>query len=290
MSEQAMKPKRPGRGWGGFWKRYRKSKVAVAGLVILLIFVAVAVFAPIIAPYTYDEMDLSKSFQSSGAEHFFGTDSFGRDIFSRIIYGARISLTIGFISVGIAVFIGGLIGATAGYYGGWVDNVLMRLMDILMSIPQFLLAISIAAAMGPGIRNLMIAVGISSTPNYARIIRASILSAKEQEYVEAARVSGAGDLRIILRHILPNCLAPLIVQMTLGVASAILNAAGLSFIGLGAETPIPEWGSMLSEGRDYFRTYPMVALYPGLFISLTIFSLNVVGDGLRDALDPKQRR
>ncbi|MDY3052496.1 MAG: ABC transporter permease [Ndongobacter sp.] len=285
-----MKQKRPARGLRAFWKRYRKSKVAVVGLVILFIFVVMAVFAPVIAPYTYDEMDLSKAFQSSGAEHFFGTDSFGRDIFSRIIYGARISLTIGFISVGIAVLIGGLIGATAGYYGGWVDNVLMRLMDILMSIPQFLLAISIAAAMGPGIRNLMIAVGISSTPNYARIIRASILSAKEQEYVEAARVSGAGDIRIILRHILPNCLAPLIVQMTLGVAGAILNAAGLSFIGLGAETPIPEWGAMLSEGRDYFRTYPMVALYPGLFISLTIFSLNVVGDGLRDALDPKQRR
>lgn len=282
-------PKQPS-GFSAFWKRYARSKVAVFGLCILLILTLLAIFAPLVATHSYSEQNLSNSFQGPSAEHWFGTDNFGRDVFSRVIYGARLSLRIGFISVGIALLAGGFIGAVAGYYGGWLDNILMRLMDILLSIPQFLLAIAIAASLGPGITNLMIAVGISATPTYARIMRASILSAKEQEYVEAARLSGAKNLRIILRHILPNCVAPLIVQMTLGIASAILNAAGLSFIGLGPEPPIPEWGGMLSEGREFFRTYPLPAVFPGLFISITIFALNVVGDGLRDALDPKQRR
>lgn len=273
-----------------FAKRFRRNKTATVGAVILLILILMAIFAPVLAPYDFGAQDIGNEFQPSSAAHWLGTDSFGRDILSRIIWGARVSLTIGFISVGIALLIGGAIGAIAGYYGGWIDNVLMRLMDILLSVPQFLLAIAIAAAMGPGLINLMIAVGISSTPTYARIVRSSILSAKEQEYIEAAKLSGATNARIIFRHILPNCMAPIIVQMTLGIAGAILNAAGLSFIGLGPEPPTPEWGAMLSDARQYFRNYPTVSLYPGLFISITIFALNVVGDGLRDALDPKQRR
>jgi peptide/nickel transport system permease protein len=273
-----------------FWYRFKKNKLAVVGLVILLILVLTAIFADFIAPYPYNVQDISNAFGTNTREHILGTDNFGRDIFSRIVYGARISLTVGIISVGIATILGGFLGSLAGYYGGKVDNIIMRIMDILLSIPQLLLAIAIAAALGTGIRNLMIAVGLSSIPTYARIMRSSVIAAREQEYVEAAKLSGASDFRIIFRHVLPNCLAPIIVQMTLGIASAILNAASLSFIGLGVEIPAPEWGAMLSEGRQYIRYAPFLTLYPGIVISITIFALNIVGDGLRDALDPKQKR
>ena len=197
---------------------------------------------------------------------------------------------VGFIAVGIAVVAGGLLGAVAGYYGGWTDNLIMRAMDVIMSIPATLLAISIAAALGAGLTNLMIATGIASIPTYARIVRASVLGIKEQEFVEAARAVGTRDFTILVKHILPNCLAPIIVQATLGVAFAILTAAGLSFIGLGIEPPTPEWGAMLSNARTYIRDYSYMCLFPGLAIAITIFSLNVLGDGLRDALDPKLRQ
>ena len=196
-------------------------------------------------------------------------------------------LQVGFIAVSIAVIIGGFLGAVAGYYSGKIDNFIMRAMDILLSIPQILLAISIVAALGNGLTNLMIAVGISSIPQYARIVRAAVISIKNEEFVEAAKATGSGDLRIIFKHILPNCLAPIIVQATLGVALAILTAAGLSFIGLGIQPPTPEWGAMLSGGRGYIRDYSYMTLFPGLAIVITIFALNVLGDGLRDALDPK---
>ncbi len=185
---------------------------------------------------------------------------------------------------------GGFLGAVSGYYGGWIDNSIMRIMDVLLSIPQTLLAIAIAAALGPGLFNLMIAVGISAVPNYARIVRSSVLSIRSMEFIEAAKAVGSPDLRIILKHILPNSMAPIIVQSTLGVASAILNAAGLSFIGLGIQPPFPEWGAMLSGGRQYIRDYPHMTLYPGLAIMITILALNFLGDGLRDALDPKLKR
>lgn len=275
---------------GDIWKRLRKNKLAVLGLVIITVIVLVAVFADFIAPYSYDQQDLMICFQGPSLQHWFGTDEFGRDIFSRVVYGARISLLIGFVAVAIAMVIGVLLGAFSGYYGDKVDNVIMRLMDILLSIPQIILAIAIVAVLGNGLFNLMLAVGISSIPHYARIVRASVLSVKDQEFIEAAKAAGSSDLRIIFKHIIPNCLAPIIVQATLGVAMAILTAAGLSFVGLGISPPTPEWGSMLSSGRSYIRDYSYMTMFPGLAIMLTIFALNVLGDGLRDALDPKQKK
>jgi peptide/nickel transport system permease protein len=260
------------------------------GLVVILLLVFVAVFAGKLAPYPYQKQNLSHMFETPSKQFLLGTDEFGRDILSRLIYGARISLQVGFIAVGIALIVGGMLGAMAGYYGKWIDNGIMRVMDVLLSIPQTLLAIAIAAALGPGLFNLMIAVGISAVPSYARIVRGSVLSIREMEFIEAARAVGSSDLRIILKHILPNSMAPLIVQSTLGVASAILNAAGLSFIGLGIQPPYPEWGAMLSGGRQYIRDYPHLTLYPGLVIMFTILALNFLGDGLRDALDPKLKR
>ena len=272
------------------FSRLRRSPLAMIGLVVVTILVIVAVFAGVIAPYGYAEQDLMAAFEPPSKAHIFGTDEFGRDIFSRIVYGSRISLEVGFIAVGIALFAGGFLGAVAGYYGGRADNLIMRTMDILLSIPSILLAIAIAASLGPGLFNLMIAVGISATPNYARIVRGSVLSIRNQEFVEAAKAVGSSDLRIIAKHIIPNCLAPIIVQATLGVAIAILTAAGLSFIGLGIQPPIPEWGSMLSGGREYIRDYAYMTIFPGLSIMITILALNFLGDGLRDALDPKLKR
>jgi peptide/nickel transport system permease protein len=269
------------------WKRLKRSKLAMAGLVVVVLLILAAIFADIVAPFSYEKQDLKNAFLYPSSEHIFGTDEFGRDIFSRIIYGARISLQVGVIAVGISVVAGGLLGAISGFYGGKLDNAIMRVMDVLLAIPSLLLSIAIAAALGPGLFNLMIAVGISSIPSYARIVRASVLSISKQEFIEAAKASGSSDARIILKHIIPNSLAPIIVQATLGVAGAILTAAGLSFIGLGIQPPIPEWGAMLSGGRDYIRDYPYMTIFPGLFIMITILSLNLLGDGLRDALDPK---
>ena len=209
---------------------------------------------------------------------------------SRIIFGARISLTIGLVPTLISMAIGTVLGMYAGFYGGKLDNLIMRLMDVQLAVPSTLLAIAIAAALGPGLFNLMIAVGISSVPRFARLLRASVLSVKEMEFVEAARAMGASDFRIIVLHILPNCCAPLIVQATLSVASAILSSASLSFIGLGIQPPYPEWGGMLSSARDYLRSSPYLSMFPGIAIVVTIIALNFIGDGLRDALDPKQKR
>lgn len=269
------------------WKRLKRSKGAMIGLVLLIVLVFVAVFADFITPYTYDQQNLELAFATPSGSHIFGTDEFGRDIFTRVIYGARVSLQVGFISVAVALACGGTLGAVAGFYGGKVDNGIMRFMDILLSIPSTLLAIAIVAALGTGLVNLMIAVGISNIPTYARIVRASVMTISGQEFVEAARASGSGDLRIIFKHLIPNCMAPIIIQSTLGVAGAILTAAGLSFIGLGIQPPAPEWGAMVSSGRAYIRDFPHMTLYPGIAIMLTILSLNLLGDGLRDALDPK---
>jgi peptide/nickel transport system permease protein len=272
------------------WRRLRKNKAAVFGLVIIAILLLTALFAPLIAPYHYDEQNLDEAFISPSARHVMGTDNFGRDILSRIIYGSRISLMVGFIAVGIGMVIGGTLGAISAYYGGVTDNIIMRLIDVLLAMPNILLAISISAALGPGLVNAMIAVGIGTVPNYARVTRASVLTVKEREYVEAARCIGAKDGRIIVTHIIPNALAPMIVQATLGVASAILSAAALSFIGLGIQPPTPEWGAMLSAGRSYIRDYWYIVTFPGLAIMVTIFALNLFGDGLRDALDPRLKR
>ena len=266
-----------------------KNKMAVVGMVILLVLFFVGVFAPLIAPYDYAVQDLQNTFQHPNAQHWFGTDKFGRDIFSRVIYGARVSLLVGFIAVGIAVVIGGALGAISGYYEGKIDNVIMRIMDIIMAIPNVLLAIAIVATLGTGLVNMMIALGISAIPRFARVVRATTLTIRREEYIEAAVASGVSDFQIIVMHILPNCLPPLIVQVSLGVADAILMAAGLSFIGLGIQPPDPEWGSMLSEGRQYIRGWAYMTYFPGLAIVLTALSLNLLGDGLRDALDPKMK-
>lgn len=270
--------------------RLKKNTLAMIGLAIIVLLVLTAIFADYIAPYDYSTNDLKNQYAMPSKEHILGTDEFGRDIFSRIVYGSRISLQVGFISVGIALTLGVIIGASSGFYGGKVDMILMRFIDILQSLPDILMAIAIMAALGPGLSNLMIAVGLASIPGYAKIIRSSVLSIKDNEFVEAARANGSSDFRIIVKHIIPNCLAPIIVQATLGVAYAIINAAGLSFIGLGLEPPTPEWGAMLSSGRGYIRDYPHMTMFPGLAIVIVIFALNVLGDGLRDALDPKLKQ
>lgn len=271
------------------WLQFKKNKMALMGLAIVLLFILLAIFAPLVAPYNPAQQDLINRFQGPSSEHIFGTDNFGRDVFSNVVYGARISLFIGVFATVISVILGTAIGAIAGYFGGRIDNVLMRIIDIFLSIPSLVLAIAISAALGNGIYNLILAVSLAGVTSYARIVRASVLSVKEQEFVEAARVGGASDGRLIFRHILPNCTGPIIVQATLGVGTAILSAASLSFIGLGVQPPTPEWGGMLSAGRPYIRDNPHITFFPGLAIALTIFSLNLLGDGLRDAFDPKER-
>jgi peptide/nickel transport system permease protein len=266
-----------------------RNRLAVLGAAIILTLVTAGVFAPLVAPRDYARQSLERGYETPSKDFWLGTDQYGRDVFSRIVYGARISLAVGFLTVGIGLSVGVLVGVAAGYYGGKMGNILMRLMDVLLAMPSILLSIAIAASLGPGLFNLMVAVGISSVPRYARIARGSALSIREMEYIEAARASGSSDLHILTRHVIPNCMAPLIVQATLGVASAILNAAALSFIGLGVQPPFPEWGAMLSEGRQFIRELPHLTIFPGLAIMITILGFNFLGDGLRDALDPRLR-
>lgn len=272
------------------WGRFKKNRLALFGMVLILLMILMVILSPLIAPYGFDEQNYYEIFASPSLQHLCGTDNLGRDVFSRLLYGGRVSLTIGIISVGIGLLCGGLMGALAGYYGGKLDNTLMRIIDILMAIPSVILAISICAALGPGLVNTMIAVGVASIPNYARILRSSILSIKQQEYVEAARAIGASNARIISKHIVPNSLSGLIVQASMGVGRAIISAASMSFIGLGIAPPNPEWGAMLSAGRTYFRDYPHMVLFPGIAIFLAVLSMNLIGDGLRDALDPRLKR
>ena len=289
MAENVVKvqKKKKSGPWREVWRRLKRNKAAMFGLLVLTVLILAAVFAKYVAPFHYDDQDLLRTFQTPNSVHWFGTDNFGRDIFSRIVYGAQVSLRVGIVAVGIAMIIGGALGAIAGYYGGKLDNVIMRVIDVLLAIPSILLAISIVAALGTELRNVMIAVGISSIPSYARIVRASVLSLRDQEFIEAARAVGANDTRLIVKHIVPNSMAPIIVQGTIGVAGAILSAAGLGFIGLGIQPPLAEWGAMLNDGRQYIRDYPHLTMFPGLAIMVTIFALNLLGDGLRDALDPR---
>jgi len=252
-----------------------------------LLFVFSAIFAPFIAPYDPLESNLDESLQSHSLKHWLGTDEQGRDILSRIIYGGRMSLSIGVIAVVIANVLGVLLGLISGFVGGKVDNVIMRLMDILMAFPGMLLALAIVSALGPGIFNLMIAIGVYSVPTFARVVRGSALSIREMEYVEAAKAIGQSNFFIIFSHILPNCVGPVLVLSTLRIATAILTGAGLSFLGLGPQPPTPEWVAMLSSGRTYLRVAPWVATYPGFAIMFVVFGLNTFGDGLRDALDPR---
>ncbi len=277
--------------WGEAFKRLLRNKAAIIGGVIFLCVVLVAVFADVIAPYGYEEQSLQEQYLPPFSEnHIFGTDNLGRDIFSRVVYGARLSLSVGIVSVALAMFVGIIIGIFSGYCGGIVDNILMRLMDILLAIPAILLAICISASLGTGLLNLMIAVGISTVPTYARIARASVMMTKGEDFIEAARATGAGHLRLVLKYIAPNIVAPLVVQATLGVAVAIISTAALGFLGLGIQPPQSEWGTMLASTRSYMLSYPYLCVFPGLAIAITILSLNLLGDGLRDALDPKLKQ
>ena len=276
--------------WKYAFIRLRRNYLAILGALVLSALILVSVFADYLAPYGYAQQDYMMIRKPPSAQHFLGTDEFGRDVLSRLIYGSRVSLQVGLVAVAISFFAGGAVGAIAGYFGGKTDNILMRIMDVQLAIPTILLAIVISSALGPGLFNLMIAVGITSIPSFARLMRASVLSVKGMEFIEAARAMGASHTRIILLYILPNCMAPLIVQSTLSVANAILFAATLSFIGLGIQPPYPEWGGMLSAARPYLRNNAYLSIFPGLAIMVTILALNFLGDGLRDALDPKQKR
>lgn len=269
--------------------RLSKNKLAMLGLVIIVFLVVVAVAAPWIAPYDYVTQDYNAIYVKFSPEHLLGTDRLGRDILSRLIYGSRQSLRIGVLSVALAATLGTLIGSIAGFYGGWIDNVFMRFLDIYQSIPSMLMSIAMASSLGPGINNAILAIGISTIPAFARIIRASILTVRENEYIEAAVAINASDARIILKHVLPNAIAPLIVQITMNIGGAILTAATLSFIGLGTQPPEPEWGAMLTEGHNYMRDYGYLVIYPGICIMASVLSFNLLGDGLRDALDPRLR-
>jgi peptide/nickel transport system permease protein len=276
-------------------RRFRAFRVllgnhfAAASLLFLIVVALSAVFADQIATHDPSAQELRSRLQPPSRAHVLGTDSFGRDLFSRIVHGGRYSLTIGLIAVSIALSSGLILGLTAGYVGGRVDAMIMRSADVMLAFPGIMLAVLVMAILGPSLTNLMIAVGINSAPLYIRVIRGSTLSARENQYVEAARAVGCQPIAIMFRHILPNIWAPIIVVSTLGVATTILAGAGLSFLGLGAQPPTPEWGSMLSGGRDYLRQAWWVATFPGLAITFTVFAINVLGDGLRDAFDPQLR-
>jgi len=273
--------------WQMLLPRIRRHRGLLLGLAILLFLVGVAVFRDAIAPQNPIKIDITAALQSPGAAHWMGTDPYGRDVFSRVVHGTTISLTVGAISVGIAATVGTTVGLIAGYYGGVVDGLIMRLIDVLLAFPGILLALGIVSVLGPSLRNLMIAVGISGIPVYARLVRSTVLIAKEQLYVEAARVIGVPIRVILVRDILPNVVAPIIIAATLGMGTAILAAAGLSFIGLGSQPPTPEWGRMLTEGRDYLRDAWWISTSPGLAIMITVLGVNLLGDGLRDVLDPR---
>lgn len=273
------------------WRRLKKNKVAVVGLVILGVLLCVAIFADVIVDYDLGiRQNMAIKLQKPSAEHWLGTDAYGRDLFARIVHGSRISRSIGFIAVLVSLLIGGAIGSIAGYYGGKADIVIMRFVDILMAIPSTLMCICVVTVLGPGMVNLMIAVTISFVATFCVVIRSSILTIKNADYIEAARAIGVSTFRIIVRHIIPNTMGPIMVQATLSIGSVILCAAGLSFVGLGVMPPTPEWGAILTEGKEVIRTAPHIVVFPGVAIMLAVMSLNFLGDGLRDALDPRLKQ
>lgn len=262
---------------------------ARVGLVFVLVLILMAILAPWIAPYPADQMGAGMSLLPPDSDYWFGTDEFGRDIFSRVIFGARLTIQVGVIAVGISLTVGTLMGLVAGYAGGWTERILMRLVDVVFSFTETLIALAAVAVLGPSLTNAMIAVGVAAIPFYARIAYSVTLVERNRAYFDAAYVAGAGHMRLIFIHLLPNIIPPLIVVATLGVSSAVLAAAGLSFLGLGAQPPSPEWGAMLSAGRDYFTQAPWIMIYPGIAIMIVVLAFNLLGDGIREALDPRQR-
>jgi peptide/nickel transport system permease protein len=284
---RAGKQRRVRTQWQLMASRLIANRLAVVGGVIILLMVISAVAAPLLTSHDPVEMRLSDRQLPPSRAHFFGTDEFGRDVFTRVLYGGRISLRVGIIAVSIGMIVGSVIGLAAGYFGRWFDMVSQRFIDVMLAFPDLILALAIVAVLGPSLTNVMIAIGISSIPVYARVMRGQVLSLREKEYVEAARAAGAGHMRLIFRHILPNALSPIVVIATLGIAAAILAGAGLSFIGMGAQPPSPEWGAMLARGREFLRNEWWIATFPGIFIAITVMGFNLLGDGLRDALDPR---
>nr|WP_304970773.1 ABC transporter permease [uncultured Schaedlerella sp.] len=271
-----------------FWRRFRKNKSAVAGLLILVLLVGMALFADLIVPYARCvEQVGADRLQGPSAAHFFGTDEFGRDLFARVVHGSRYSLFIGVATSLMALAAGAVLGASAGYFGGMVDNVICRIVDVFMCVPPILLSLAVVAALGTSVRNLIVAITISCIPGNVRLIRSVVLTVTEQDYVEVARSYGASNARIIFRYVLPNAMGPIIVNTTMAISDMILSAAGLSFIGMGIQPPSPEWGALLSAAQTYIFTSPYLLVFPGLFIILSSLSFNLVGDGLTDALDPK---
>ncbi|KMY50984.1 ABC transporter permease [Peribacillus loiseleuriae] len=283
QQEEASSPWREG------WKSFKKNKVALIGAGIVLFFVIIAIFAPLLAPYGVNDQELSIRNTPPSFEHWFGTDDFGRDIFSRVLYGARISLWVGLVSVAGSVILGCFLGIIAGYYGRWIDTLISRIFDIMLAFPSILLAIAVVAVLGPSLQNALIAIAIINIPNFGRLIRSKVLSVKQEEYIMAARAVGMSDGRILFHHVLPNSSAPIIVQATLAIATAIIEAAALGFLGMGAQPPQAEWGKMLADSRQYIIQAPWTVLFPGLAIMLTVLGFNLMGDGLRDALDPKMK-
>jgi peptide/nickel transport system permease protein len=272
-----------------FWHYFKRRRMAVGGLVMIVIMFLIAGLASFLAPYDPGKTDVSVKLKPPSLQHNVGTDQLGRDVFSRMLYGSRISLSVGFVAVGISIFIGILIGAVAGFYGGWVDSLLMRFVDTMLCFPSFFLILTVVALLGPSIFNIMVVIGITSWMGTARLVRAEFLSLRERDFTQAAKALGVKDPRIIFRHILPNALAPVFVSATLKVASAILVEAGLSFLGFGVQPPVPSWGNILTEGRTYIFDAWWLTVFPGLAILITVLSFNLLGEGLRDALDPRLR-
>ncbi len=270
-----------------FWKRFRKNKLALAGAFIVFLLFFAALFAPWLSPYDPGQINIKKVLQDPSSEHLLGTDPLGRDVLSRMLWGSRISLLVGFVAVGIASFIGIFLGALAGYYGGWVDNLIMRFVDVMLCFPTFFLILAVVALLEPNIWNIMIIIGITGWMSLARLVRAEFLSLKERDFAVAERALGARDFRIIFRHILPNALAPVFVSATLGVAGAILTESALSFLGIGVQPPTPSWGNILTAGKDNIQIAWWLSLYPGLAILITVLGYNLLGEGIRDAIDPR---
>lgn len=275
--------------WKEAWRSFKKNKIALVGAIIVAFFIILALFGPLIAPQGINEQQLSERLKAPSTDHWFGTDDFGRDIFSRIVHGARLSLMVGFLSVIGSVVIGSALGIIAGYYGRFIDAIISRIFDILLAFPSILLAIAIVSVLGPSLTNALIAIAIINIPNFGRLIRSKVLSIKQEEYIIAAKAIGMSDFRLLFAHILPNSMTPVIVQGTLAIATAIIEAAALGFLGLGAQAPTPEWGKMLSDARVYLVNAPWTMIFPGLAIMLTVLGFNLMGDGLRDALDPKMK-
>jgi peptide/nickel transport system permease protein len=283
-------PVSAGAGLRGWWQRFARNRGAVFGLAVLVGVVLLSLLAPVVAPYDPLAQGVGAPLKAPSLAHWAGTDSFGRDVLSRIIYGARIALIVGVVSVVLALVVGVTLGLVAGYYGGWLDVVIMRLMDGLFAFPIIILAIAMMAIMGFGVTNVIIAVAVGFVAPFARVTRADVLAVKEEPYIEAARLAGVAGPAVILRHVLPNVLAPIIVQAALRVSGAIITEAGLSFLGLGPPPPTPVWGSMIAEGRNFIVMAPHISTIPGVALMVTIVGLNLLGDGLRDTLDPRLRR